>query len=78
MFDATNLRVAMARKNVTIKDVARQAGLSVPSVSFLLKGKGNPRMSTLLAIARVLDCEASDLFFSPSHSKLRASDSVAS
>ena len=51
-------RVALGR---TLADVAEQSGLSLPYVSNLERGRGNPTLDALQALARALDLPLASL-----------------
>ncbi len=57
-------RVSRRRKKLgkTQFEVAKEAGLSLASISYIEKGKKEPRAGTLIRIATVLRCNV-DYFF---------------
>lgn len=52
---AMAIHEAKARRGITIKDLARESGVSVAAVTRLLSGKSNSTLSTLLAVLPPLD-----------------------
>lgn len=61
---AQNIRRLRTAKRLSQKALAEAAGLSVPAISKIELGKGEPRVRTLQAIARALDARL-QLLFSP-------------
>jgi transcriptional regulator with XRE-family HTH domain len=55
------LRARRIEQGLTLGQVAEQAGLSLPYVSNLERGRGNPTTKALAAIARALDVELGTL-----------------
>lgn len=64
MFNPRTVRAEMARRGVTIEDLARAAGVSTSTISNVLRPNGNPRATTISGIARALGVTAG-LFFDP-------------
>jgi transcriptional regulator with XRE-family HTH domain len=56
------LREVRERKNITLKEVARRAGVSESLVSQIERNKVSPSIDTLLTIADVLDIDHEYLF----------------
>ena len=57
-----NLRRLRSIKGINQSNLAKKAGLSRPSYAAIEKGVSDPRSSTLISIASVLDVSLSDLF----------------
>ncbi len=55
------LRARRTGLGMTLAEVAEKAGLSIPYVSNLERGRGNPTIDALRAIAVALDVSVSDL-----------------
>ena len=55
------IKIRLKRKNMTQNELARQAGLSKSGMSTIATGAYDPRLSNLIAIARVLDCSVGEL-----------------
>lgn len=55
------IRILLKRKGMSQNELARKAGLSSSGMSTILKGAYDPRLSNLIAIARVLDCSVGEL-----------------
>ncbi|HQV02949.1 MULTISPECIES: helix-turn-helix transcriptional regulator [unclassified Novosphingobium] len=59
----TNLDVMMARRKVSLKDLAERIGMSMTNLSLLKTGKVHGvRYRTMEALCRELDCQPGDLF----------------
>ena len=59
----TNLDVMMAKRKVSLKELADRIGISNTNLSLLKTGKvQGVRYKTLEAICRELDCQPGDLF----------------
>ncbi len=59
----TNLDVMMAKRKISLKDLAERVGISATNLSLLKTGKvSGVRYRTLDAICRELDCQPGDLF----------------
>jgi transcriptional regulator with XRE-family HTH domain len=56
------LRARRAELGLTLAQVAHEAGLSVPYVANLEKGRGNPTLDVLVGLARALQVGLADLF----------------
>lgn len=68
----------MATRGVTAADLARKTGLSKPTLSAILNGTTtDPRVSSLLGIARILSCDPMWLFVGRASSEYAASTSVS-
>lgn len=66
-FKAEEIRVAMARKNMNISDVAEISGLNKETVSLIINDKhSNARIDTLEKIAAALGMEI-DVVFTPAN-----------
>src|SRR5882724_9613222 len=52
-----DLRRLRRLRRLTQEDVARRTGRAMPRINEVERGKTDPRLSTLLAIARALDAE---------------------
>ena len=71
----SRLHILMAEKGrLTIRDLARKAGISEPAVSRLYHDKAERfDRSTLNSLCKVLDCQPGDLFeYVPDKPKRRA------
>lgn len=55
MFQPERLREAMFKARVNTSELARRSGINRNTIGGLLEGKGNPRSSTLEALARHLN-----------------------
>jgi transcriptional regulator with XRE-family HTH domain len=62
MFSPDNIRAEMARRKVTMEELASRTGLSVSAISKILGPEGNPTAKTLTSIAGALRVQES-LFF---------------
>lgn len=56
-----NVKIARVKANMTISDLAKQAKMSVTTISHLERGIGNVRMLSLQKIANVLGVEVESL-----------------
>lgn len=56
------LRARRAVLGLTLAQVAQEAGLSLPYVANLEKGRGNPTLDVLAALSRALQVGLADLF----------------
>ncbi|MBR4212956.1 MAG: helix-turn-helix transcriptional regulator [Bacteroidales bacterium] len=57
-----NIDVMMARRKVSLGDLAAQVGISPANLSILKNGKAKGvRFATLEAICKALDCQPGDL-----------------
>lgn len=56
------LRGAQGALRLTISEIAEKAQLSTPTVSAVLNGEANVKLTTLKAVAAVLNIEMSSLF----------------
>ena len=57
-----NIDVMMARRKVSLGDLAAQVGISQANLSILKNGKAKGvRFATLEAICKALDCQPGDL-----------------
>jgi len=57
-----NLDVELARRKMSVTELAGAVGITVPNVSVLKNGRAKAiRFSTLEAICRVLDCQPGDI-----------------
>jgi putative transcriptional regulator len=57
-----NLDIMMARRKISLKDLADKVGISVVNLSILKTGKvKGVRFSTLEAICEVLECQPGDI-----------------
>lgn len=58
---AENVRAARRRRGISQQELAFACGLHRTEVSLLERGERDPRLSTVVRIARALDCTASTL-----------------
>lgn len=59
----TNLDVMMAKRKVSLKELAERVGISTTNLSLLKTGKvQGVRYRTLEALCRELDCQPGDIF----------------
>ena len=56
-----NVKIARVKKNMTIQELAKKAGMSVTTISRLERGIGNARMFSLQKIADVLEVDVKSL-----------------
>ena len=57
-----NIDVMMARRKVSLGELAAQVGISQANLSILKNGKAKGvRFATLVAICKALDCQPGDL-----------------
>lgn len=56
-----NLKVMRAKRGVTLKVLADKAGVNYNTIIAYEKGYHSPRTDNLFRIAKVLDCEVTDL-----------------
>jgi transcriptional regulator with XRE-family HTH domain len=57
------------RKGVSMRELARRTGLGVATLSRIESGEANPRLSTLMELAKVLGVFIGDLFDKPNNRK---------
>lgn len=58
-----NLDVMMAKRKISLNELAERVGITAANLSILKTGKAKAvRFSTLEAICRVLDCQPGDIF----------------
>ena len=58
----TNLDIMLARRKMTLSELAERVGVSIVNLSKLKTGKSRAiRFSTLDAICEVLDCQPGDI-----------------
>ena len=63
------IRQLRERKGVSLRELARRAGVGVATLSRIEAGVANPRLSTLLRLAEVLGVFVGKLFEKPSRGK---------
>lgn len=56
-----NVKIARVRKDMTIQELAKKAGMSVTTISRLERGIGNARMFSLNKIAEALEVDVKTL-----------------
>lgn len=56
-----NVKIARVRKNMTIQELAKKAGMSVTTISRLERGIGKARMFSIAKIADVLEVDVKTL-----------------
>ncbi|KPK87069.1 XRE family transcriptional regulator [bacterium SM23_31] len=57
-----NLDVMMAKRKISLNELAERVGITVANLSILKTGKAKAvRFSTLESICRVLDCQPGDI-----------------
>lgn len=56
-----NAKIARVKKGMTIQELAKQAGMSVTTISRLERGIGNARMFSINKIAEVLEVDVKTL-----------------
>jgi DNA-binding XRE family transcriptional regulator len=56
------IRAAMAAKRLTQDEVAEKVGIARTTLHFICNGKSDPKVSTLMAVAKVLEIPFVDLF----------------
>jgi len=56
-----NVKIARVKKNMTIQELAKKAGMSVTTISRLERGIGNARMFSIIKIAEVLEVDVKAL-----------------
>lgn len=56
-----NVKIARVKKGMTIQELAKQAGMSVTTISRLERGIGNARMFSINKIAEVLEVDVKTL-----------------
>jgi transcriptional regulator with XRE-family HTH domain len=66
MLKVRQLRI---RKGVSMRELARRTGLGVATLSRIESGEANPRLSTLMQLAKVLGVFIGDLFDKPNNRK---------
>ena len=58
----TNLDVMMAKRKISLGELAEQIGITPANLSILKTGKAKAiRFSTLCALCRVLECQPGDI-----------------
>jgi len=63
------IRQLRKRKGVSLRELARRAGVGVATLSRIESGEANPRLSTLLHLADALGVFVGQLFVKPSRRK---------
>jgi transcriptional regulator with XRE-family HTH domain len=63
------IRRLRERKGVSLRELARRAGVGAATLSRIESGEANPRLSTLLLLAEVLGVFVGELFEKPSGRK---------
>lgn len=58
-----NLKIARIKMGLSQGDLCKLTGISKATMSELENGKGNPRMITMMKIAKVLKTSPEELFF---------------
>lgn len=58
----TNIREARRRKGITQENLAHSARINRGHMSVIERGKGDPRVKTIIRIANKLGVRAKDLF----------------
>lgn len=59
---AVNLDVMLARRKMSVTELAQQVGITIANISILKNGRARAiRFSTLEAICAALDCQPGDL-----------------
>lgn len=72
------LRQLMGEKGLKPADLARKTGLSKPTLSAIINGTTtDPRISSVLSIARVLGCDPIQLFVGKSSSEFASSAEIS-
>lgn len=56
------IRQLRERKGVSLRELARRAGLGVATLSRIESGEANPRLSTLVQLTDVLEVSIQQLF----------------
>ena len=57
-----NIDVMLARRKMTLTELAQQVGITVANMSILKTGKARAiKVSTLVKLCRALDCQPGDL-----------------
>jgi transcriptional regulator with XRE-family HTH domain len=56
-----NVKIARVRKNMTIQELAKKAGMSVTTISRLERGIGKARMFSITKIADALEVDVKTL-----------------
>ena len=58
----TNLDIILAKRKITLSELAERVGISIVNLSVLKTGKAKAiRFSTLEAICEALDCQPGDI-----------------
>ncbi len=58
-----NLDVMLAKRKMSLSELAERVGITLANMSILKTGKARAvRFSTLDAVCRILDCQPGDLF----------------
>jgi transcriptional regulator with XRE-family HTH domain len=55
------IKIAMAKRDITQKELSEKSGVSETSISQTLTGKTNPNTKTLARIAKAMNMEYSEL-----------------
>lgn len=56
------IREKRQERGMTLRELAKAAGVSVAFISFVERDLRTPRLEVALRIARTLDCQIEDLF----------------
>jgi transcriptional regulator with XRE-family HTH domain len=63
--DGKKLAERMQKNGLTQAALAKKAGCTQQTVSYILNGKRQPRVEIARAIARALECKVDDLLIDP-------------
>jgi transcriptional regulator with XRE-family HTH domain len=59
---AARIKLARAEKGWTLQKLSVEAGVGLPTLVSMEKGRGNPHASKILAVAKALDIPPAELF----------------
>ena len=59
--DTLKLKALIAKNGLTQKDLSTRAGIAPVNLSFLLRGKVKPRLSTIGKLAKALNVDVREL-----------------
>ncbi len=58
---ATNMRIERARLNISQLKLAEMADVSLDTINMIERGVGNPKLSTVISIAKALNVDLNTL-----------------
>ena len=62
MYEKNNLYEVLLKKHMSCRDLARLSGISKSEINKIENFESDPRQSTMIAIARALNMDVTDIF----------------